>query len=147
MNQARITVDVRFRDLDALGHVNYASYLSYMEEAINALWATVLKESGKALDIRQLGYITVNVTVDYKKPSVLGQKLEVITWVSEVGKTSFATQYEIRDSQDQQIIATAKTVQVVTLTEPGGKMMLSAIRSALEHFHNRPRSRRRDLRR
>jgi hypothetical protein len=66
-------VDVRFRDLDALGHVNNAVYLTYFESARIAWWLWVTGRAGlDAVDM-----ILARVEVDYRSPLQWGERLEV----------------------------------------------------------------------
>jgi acyl-CoA thioesterase FadM len=47
------TLDVRFRDLDGLGHVNHAVYLTYFEAARLAYYASL---TGRSMVAQQLCY-------------------------------------------------------------------------------------------
>lgn len=134
-SRVRHSVTVRFRDLDALGHVNYAVYLSYLEDCLNRLWEQVLVSAGRSFDPRAPGMVTVRAEIDYRASARCNQVLQVETWVSKLGRTSFATDYRILDSDDnEELIANARTVQVVTDgIEKGGEMPQS-LRLGLRHF-------------
>ena len=73
---------VRFHEVDALGHVNNASYLNYLEQAAID-HATSL---GLTLDrLQNLGGVFVARRHDivFLKPSFAGDLLRIITWLEE----------------------------------------------------------------
>lgn len=100
-------IDVRFRDCDAMGHVNNAVYLTYLEIARFAYW--------KAADIGRLegdiSYIIARVEIDFRASAKTGDVVDVALAVRAIGRSSFTIEYELRD-QAGRLIATAKSVQV-----------------------------------
>jgi acyl-CoA thioester hydrolase len=124
-------VTVRFRDLDALGHVNYAVYLTYLEEGFAVLWRAVLGSVGRELSATEFGCLVVRTEIDYLSAALLGQELEVKVWVESVGSSSFTTAYEVSTASGDQKIARARTVQVVILKSDTEKLMPEDIKSAL----------------
>lgn len=125
---------VRFRDLDAEAHVNYASYLTYLEEAINLLWEKVMSKSRRSIDVREIGFVTARLEIDYRHPAQWGQKLQIDVELIEVGSSSFTTEYEIRDAETGGLIVEAESVQVVTLDREEGGPMPDDIRDSLTTF-------------
>jgi len=113
--QSRTTV--RYADLDAMGHVNYASYLSYCEDALNIMWADVLKECGLPFEPHTLGYVTAHADIDYLAPAFLGEMLETSVVVSKVGRRSFTTTYEVRSDTTAKLVVRVSTVQVISFPE------------------------------
>ena len=128
------SIPVRFRDLDALGHVNYATYLTYLEEAFTRLWTAVLEKAGKPLDVQEYGCVTARTEIDYRSPAQYGQTLDVTVWVTAIGKCSFTTPYRVTDQATGRRIADARTVQVVTIPGRERGFMPAEIRSALGEF-------------
>jgi len=127
-------IRVRFRDLDALGHLNYAVYLTYLEEASNALWEEVLKRVGKRLVANDLGYVSARAEIDYRNPAHCGETLNVSVWVTAIGASSFTTAYRITESGTGRLIASAKTVQVVTLPGPEKGKISDEVRAGLRVY-------------
>jgi acyl-CoA thioester hydrolase len=127
-------IRVRFRDLDALGHVNYAVYLTYLEEASNALWEAVTKGVGRKLVANELGYVSARAEIDYRGPAYCGETLDICVWITAIGRSSFTTAYRITESGTGRPIASAKTVQVVTLPGPAQGEMPDEIRTALREY-------------
>jgi acyl-CoA thioester hydrolase len=107
-------LEVRFRDCDAMGHVNNAVYLTYLEEARIAHWrATGLaaRTSDPATPPDLPGVILARVEVDYRRPAKHGDVLTVHLGIAGFGRTSFTCEYEITDAAGQ-VIAGARTVIV-----------------------------------
>jgi acyl-CoA thioester hydrolase len=103
-------LEVRFRDCDPLGHVNNAVYLTYLEQArINHWRAIGLAQPGDRAAVP--GVILARVEIDYRRPAVYGDILEVRVGVAAIGRTSFTYEYEIVDT-NAQLVASARTVLV-----------------------------------
>jgi acyl-CoA thioester hydrolase len=98
--------DVAFRDLDGLGHVNNAVYLSYVESARLAYMQEVLGP----LELDELG-IVADVKISFRSPAALGETLEVGHRVSRVGETSLVFEFEVRGG-DGRLVAEGSTVHV-----------------------------------
>jgi acyl-CoA thioester hydrolase len=98
--------DVAFRDLDGLGHVNNAVYLSYVESARLAYMQEILGP----LELEELG-IVADVKISFRSPASLGETLEVGQRVSRVGETSLVFDFEIRGG-DGRLVAEGSTVHV-----------------------------------
>lgn len=116
-----LPVEVRFRDLDAMGHVNNAVYFSYLEQARTRYWLTLLPGSippEGITDMRRLGFILVHAECDFASPAHLSETLLVGCRISEMGRTSFACDYRIVSGAAStdvgaRLVATARTVQVL----------------------------------
>jgi acyl-CoA thioester hydrolase len=75
---------VRFSDTDMLGHVNNASYFSYMEEARCAFFAELLEDERTAVPM-----ILASAKVNYVAQTFYRQTLRIESWVSRWGNSSF----------------------------------------------------------
>jgi acyl-CoA thioester hydrolase len=134
MKRARHEVIVRFRDLDALGHVNYAVYLSYLEDALNVLWCEALQAVGQRFDPKNPGIVSVRTEVDYRASALCSQTLGVDVWVSRIGNTSFTAAYCIFDKQTGKLLVEANTTQVVTIKGEEERRMPKQVRAILEAY-------------
>lgn len=103
-------LDVRFRDCDAMGHVNNAVYLTYLEQARFKHWRALWHYAEDRFP--DPGIILARVEVDYRSPAKLGEALDVRLAVASIGRTSFRYQYEIVSTEDGRVIADASSVQV-----------------------------------
>ncbi len=101
-------VQVRFSDTDALGHVNNAVYLSYLESAR----VDYLRELLGAEKIEDLGVIIARVEIDYKSPAFHHETLRVGCRVYEIGGSSIKMDYRVEDKATGRLVALAKSVLV-----------------------------------
>jgi acyl-CoA thioester hydrolase len=97
---------VRFRDLDPMGHVNNAVFLTYLEQARVAFFA----EAGAASALEDMNMIVARVEIDFKAPVRLGQEVDVSVHASRFGTKSFDLEYELHVHGE--LVAEAKSVQV-----------------------------------
>jgi len=93
---------VRFRDVDALGHVNNAVFLTYLEEARIGF---LLPKGAEAS-----GMILARVEIDFRAPLRTGDELEIGVRPAGVGTKSFELEYQVRAGDT--LAAEAKTVLV-----------------------------------
>ena len=90
MNQPhkhKTPIQIRFKDVDRLGHVNNANHITYFELARVEYFNTVMKEIKIDWDNESL--ILAKIEMDYKQPILLDDKIFVYTWVSRIGSKSF----------------------------------------------------------
>ena len=78
---------VRFRDLDSLGHVNNAVFLTYLEEARIAY---LVPRGAEASDM-----ILARVEIDFRAPLGMDAELEIGVRPARVGTKSFDLEYEV----------------------------------------------------
>jgi acyl-CoA thioester hydrolase len=97
---------VRFRDLDPMGHVNNAVFLTYLEQARVAFFS----QAGAATGLEDMNMVVARVEIDFKAPVRLGQEVEISVRASRFGTKSFDLDYELR--VHGAIVALAKSVQV-----------------------------------
>jgi acyl-CoA thioester hydrolase len=93
---------VRFRDVDALGHVNNAVFLTYLEEARIGFLVPKGAEAS--------GMILARVEIDFRAPLRTGDELEIGVRPVGVGTKSFELEYQVRSGET--VAAEAKTVLV-----------------------------------
>ena len=92
----RHTVEVRLSDTDAMGHVNNARYLTYVEIARVAYYEEV---TGNPLPIgahgAEEGMILAEIRMTYRSPAFYGESLTVETRTERIGTTSFSMVHRI----------------------------------------------------
>jgi len=104
----RCPVEVRFRDLDPMGHAHHTLPLIYFEEARAAYWREVAGRSG----LQDIDYVIGEVQVRFHNRIRWPARLEVGVRVSRIGGKSFVMEYELRDGEGV-LLATGRTVQVM----------------------------------
>lgn len=102
------TLEVRWRDLDPLGHVNNAVYFTYLEQAR----IHYLHELGiGSRDPAGIGIILAEASCQFKSPLELGERVTVRMRVSELRNSSFIFEYRL-EGEDGRLVATARSAQV-----------------------------------
>jgi acyl-CoA thioester hydrolase len=96
---------VRFRDLDGMGHVNNAVFMTYMETA-RLNYFRSLGLGGNPLE----GMILARAEVDFRSPIELGEQVEVGVRTGRIGTKSFDLEQEVR--ADGRLAAEGKFVLV-----------------------------------
>jgi acyl-CoA thioester hydrolase len=105
----RHLLEIRFRDCDAMRHVNNAVYFTYLEQGRLALWKALVGSRR----LEDINFILVHAECDYLVPITLGDEVEVSMRVASLGRSSFAFEYQLVDRENGRLFATARTVQVM----------------------------------
>jgi len=113
----RHAVEVRLSDTDAMGHVNNARYLTYVEIARVAYYEQV---TGNPLPIgahgAEEGMILAEIRMTYRSPAFYGETITVETRVERIGRTSFAMVHRMTAPESRygpaRLIAVAESVLV-----------------------------------
>ncbi|WP_373499690.1 acyl-CoA thioesterase [Desulfococcus sp.] len=102
-------IDLRFRDLDAMGHVNNAVYFTYFEEGRKKIFHHIMQSNS----IGDFPFIIAHAECDYLRPAGLSDPLSIMMWVSEMGVKSFTLAYQLVHRENPSVIfARGLTVQV-----------------------------------
>ncbi|BAZ16954.1 hypothetical protein NIES4071_88320 [Calothrix sp. NIES-4071] len=111
MEKFQTLLRVRHYEMDALGHVNNAVYQNYLEQAAI--------EHSEALGFnfevyQELGGVFVmrRVEIDYLRPAVASDTLEITTWLEEIRGTRARRRYEIRKQNQNDLLVTAEALWV-----------------------------------
>jgi len=105
----RTTLQVRFRDIDAFGHVNNAVFFSYVELARIRYLLDVLQPE-QTFD--RLPLILARVELDYRSPITFGQEVLVDTRVDRIGRTSFSMSHRMTAQPGGRLVGDVRTVLV-----------------------------------
>ena len=101
-------IEVRFRDTDAMGHVNNAVYLTYLEVARQNYWKRFTQER----DYAHVPFIVARVGIDFRSPLRVDDVARVELRTSWVSRNSFGMQYVIRERESERVVVEAESVQV-----------------------------------
>ena len=124
---------VHWGDVDALGHVNHAKYLTWFETIRCSLFTKFgLQNAGTP----KLGPILVNLNINYRAPLYFPETVRAGVGVSRIGNTSFVLQYGLSTlSKPQEVICDATTVIVLLDYETNKKTQISQeIREKMKSF-------------
>ena len=123
------TVRTRYRDLDAMGHVNNATYATYLEQARSAFFheevGVELHESNAAL---------ASLSIDFERPIEGLGEVTVALEVADLGTSSATLSYEVR--HDGATVATAESVQVMLDGDGTPTPLPGDVRSAFERHRD-----------
>ena len=117
----RYPIDVRFRDLDAIGHVNNAVYLTYFEMARIAYWLQVTHRT----EIADLDMILARAEIDYRSPLVFGETIEVGVGCTSLGRSSFVLELDAHERASGRLVAECRKTLVYYDFATGSKKPLT----------------------
>lgn len=127
------TIEVRWGDMDAQGHVNNTVYFTYCESARVELLRKI-GFKGKQAGLTE-GPTLVHASCDFKKQVVYPAKLDVGLRVERTGKRSFKMAYGIFFHGTDELAAIAASVNAWANYAEGRSVELpEEIRSALAEY-------------
>lgn len=98
---------VQPHELDAVQHVNNAIYLNWVQHAF--MEAMAMAGYNRRTFFEDIGVIIVarRNEIEYFLPAVMGDEIEIISWVSTMARTHGTWIHEMRRSTDQTLLARA----------------------------------------
>ncbi|GGL57172.1 acyl-CoA thioesterase [Halocalculus aciditolerans] len=99
-------LDVRYSDLDTVGIVNNAVYVTFLEEA-----RTRFLRDELGVVVESTDQVLAHLDMDFERPIHGQDGVSAGVRVESVGSSSYTLSYELRWQGD--VVATAETVQVV----------------------------------
>lgn len=117
-----VRLTVRFKESDLLGIVWHGNYVTYLEDARQALGVQIGLSYEDFMRERFAAPI-VDLRLQYKRPAKYGDKLDVTASVIWQEVPKFVHRYEIRRVGDGELLTTAETTQV--LVHPDGNLALN----------------------
>jgi acyl-CoA thioester hydrolase len=120
-------IDVRFRDLDPMGHVNNAVYATYFEHARAAYFEDVLDVS-----LSEVASVLAHLELDFERAVELGDDVTVATRVPALGDSSITMEYAVR--ADAATAATGETVQIAVDDDGSPRPLPDAWRERIRSF-------------
>jgi acyl-CoA thioester hydrolase len=115
---ARVPIHVRWRDMDAYGHVNNAKYVSYLEEArvrwLHGVTSGARMGSG-------ISPVVANTHVNYRRPIVWPNDIVVELFVERLGTSSVTIGHRIVADNDDTVLYSDGHVVVVWVDMDTGK--------------------------
>ena len=128
---APVKIQVRFSDLDVLGHVNNNVYFSYFEMARVHYFRELL---GSNWDWKKYGIVLAKNEIEYLRSVLITDSPEIILYTMEIGTKSFTLGYELMVSGI--LYAKGRSVQVCYNAEsqstiPVPEQMRAALQSII----------------
>lgn len=110
-------IEVRWGDMDALGHVNNTVYFRYLEQAriswFGALRIPVVEDG--------CGPVIVRAVCDFIKPITYPATVAIPMFLDKIGRSSFTVMHDILDAGDPAVIYARGEVVVVWIDHARGK--------------------------
>jgi acyl-CoA thioester hydrolase len=115
-----LRIPIRWRDIDAYGHVNNAVYLTYLEECRDGCVNAVLGPIADPWD-----FVLAHVGIDYRTELTLEDRAVLVRcWIEAFGRSSVRTREEIR-KLDGTLAAEASSVVVPRAPDGTGSRPLT----------------------
>ena len=107
-----VTIDqqIRWGDLDALGHVNNIVYFQYCESARIAYFDAMELDRFKRRSTDGPGMVSAQLS--FRRQLHYPGQVRVTAHVTKIGRRSFTLAYEIRDVADDRVVADGDSVCV-----------------------------------
>jgi len=105
----RTTIQVRFRDTDAFGHVNNAVFATYVELARVRYLTEILQPDGH---FEHMPLILARVEIDFRSPIMFGEEVTVETRVDRIGRSSIGMSHRMSATPDDRLVADVQSVLV-----------------------------------
>lgn len=107
----KFPIQIRFKDVDKMGHVNNANHLTYIELARLKYFEEIVKmEDGLN---KEVGLILARIEIDYKQPLFLADQIFVYTRCSKIGTKSVELEWQIVRDKSGAVEIVAKGIAVI----------------------------------
>jgi len=124
----------RFRDTDAMGHINNAVYITYLEVARQEYWRVLSEDE----DYSRVPFILAGVQIDFRSEARVSEVLHIGIRCDWIGNKSFAFGYEIREKRSGRLVVEATSVQVCyDYAAKRSLPMPAELRAKLERYEGR----------
>lgn len=98
---------VVFRDIDMMGHVNNAVYATYFETARVEYLHSLAEDQSDTVS-----FILAEITITYRSPAYLRERLVIGQRVAEIGNSSMVIDGQIVEKETGRLVATSRAVLV-----------------------------------
>ncbi|MBO4965071.1 MAG: acyl-CoA thioesterase [Muribaculaceae bacterium] len=102
-------LQIRFSDVDILGHVNNTVYLAFYDTGKAHYFRDVRKSSFDWSDVET---VIANVNCAFVSPIVFGEEVEVLTRCEEIHDKSFKLLQVLREKNTGEVKSVCETVMV-----------------------------------
>lgn len=126
-------VEVRFRDLDAMGHAHHSLPLMYWEEARARYWRDV---AGRG-SVESIDYVMGEFTLRYHGRIRFPSRLRAGIRVTRLGRSSWDAEYGLWDVEGRLLSSGSSTQVMYDYGAERSKPLDEATRSRIERFEGR----------
>ena len=104
-----LPLQLRFNDIDLLGHVNNSVYFSFYDLGKARYFEAVKAQN---IDWKKADVVVANVNADFLSPIYSGEAIAVQTATVEIGNRSFKLLQQIINTETGQVKGICRTVMV-----------------------------------
>lgn len=105
----RVPLQIRFNDIDILGHLNNTVYFSFFDTGKAYFFEQIMEGN---MNWKKVESVIANVDCAYISPIYFGEQIEVRTRCMSIHEKSFRLQQVILETRTGEIKAAAETVMV-----------------------------------
>lgn len=105
----RLPIQIRFSDVDVIGHVNNIVYFQYYDTGKAAFMTELL---GRSISWQEVDTVVANVDCAFIAPIFWGEKIEVLTTCTFLHDKSFKLLQMLRNSETGEVKSVCETVMV-----------------------------------
>ena len=105
----KLPIQIRFSDVDVVGHVNNIVFLAYYDTGKAAFMSDLL---GKKLTWKDVDTVVANIDCAFISPIFYGENIEVLTTCSGIHDKSFRLLQMLRNSDTGEVKSLCETVMV-----------------------------------
>lgn len=131
----RLPLQMRFIDIDMLGHLNNSVYFTFMDMAKSRYFQAVL---GDKLDFSRFGVVIVNVNCDFCVPTFYNDTIECETAVVAIGEKSLTIEQRIVSPDSGEVKCRCRTIMAGFDTKTNSSVPITdEWRAALEAYEGK----------
>jgi acyl-CoA thioester hydrolase len=106
--QFSLPIQVRFNDVDIMGHVSNTVYQNYYDAGKMDYFDHVLPD----LDYITIGVVGASIKIDYLLPIYMRYKIDVETRIAILGRKSFTMEHRLVNKNTGELLSTCTAVIV-----------------------------------
>lgn len=130
-----VPVQMRFNDIDVLGHLNNSVYFSFFDLGKTAYFSKV---RGENVDWMKADIVIANINCDFLAQTFFHEPIEVRTQTIKMGEKSIVLAQQVCNSDTGEVKAQCLCVMVsFDITTGKSKPLSENWRSALQRFEGR----------
>ncbi len=100
-------IQIRFNDIDVIGHINNNAYLEYMDLGKTAYFNAVKPE---LVNWKDINVVIVNVNCDFFSPGYIKEPIAVLTTVTSISQRSLKLEQRIINIETGDVKCVGRTV-------------------------------------
>ena len=104
----RLSIQVRFSDIDMMGHVYNTIYQNYYDSGKIHYFDNAIP----AMDLMTIGVVAASVKIDYLRPIYIKTKIYVESRICHIGHKSLSMEQRLVEEDTNKVLSTCTTIMV-----------------------------------